>query len=210
MVVKASVYAKQGGMNRRQAGEDFHFLQKIIPLGNFGDIHTTRVMPSGRTSQRVPFGTGKAMLKWNSSASDEYTTYNPCIFEELRVCLKGINGLYSSSPTDIQRYFEDLPIMLKNFIGKDSWIRKISAFQSQSASLQAFKDKFFQWMNGLKILRYVHYARDSGYQNVTVMEAYKWLNEKIQLTEIYKENVIDGLTALRKYDLKNPYFYKRT
>ena len=33
MAVRADAYAKQGGMNKRQAGEDFYFLHKIIPLG---------------------------------------------------------------------------------------------------------------------------------------------------------------------------------
>jgi len=35
MAVRASAYYKQGGMNKRKAGEDFYFLQKIIQLGNF-------------------------------------------------------------------------------------------------------------------------------------------------------------------------------
>lgn len=38
MVVRCDAYQKQGGMNRRQAGEDFYFLHKFIPLGNFGEI----------------------------------------------------------------------------------------------------------------------------------------------------------------------------
>ena len=38
MVFKASLYTKQGGMNRKQAGEDFYFMQKIVPLGNFYEI----------------------------------------------------------------------------------------------------------------------------------------------------------------------------
>jgi glycosyltransferase involved in cell wall biosynthesis len=42
MAVRASAYMKQGGMNKRQAGEDFYFLHKIIPLGHFGEINTLR------------------------------------------------------------------------------------------------------------------------------------------------------------------------
>jgi len=48
-------------MNKRQAGEDFYFLQKIIPLGHFTDLTETKVIPSSRPSDRVPFGTGKAV-----------------------------------------------------------------------------------------------------------------------------------------------------
>src|SRR5256885_274024 len=61
MAVRAQVYMEQGGMNKRKAGEDFYFLQKVIALGNYTDLLTTRVMPSARESHRVPFGTGKAV-----------------------------------------------------------------------------------------------------------------------------------------------------
>ncbi|MEO5362830.1 MAG: glycosyltransferase family 2 protein, partial [Magnetococcus sp. DMHC-8] len=61
MAVRAAPYRRQGGMNRRKAGEDFYFLQKIIPLGGFSDVCSTTVFPSARSSHRVPFGTGRAM-----------------------------------------------------------------------------------------------------------------------------------------------------
>ena len=61
MAIRTEIYTKQGGMNKRQAGEDFYFLQKIIPLGHFTDLTETKVIPSSRPSDRVPFGTGKAV-----------------------------------------------------------------------------------------------------------------------------------------------------
>ena len=61
MAVRADVYKKQGGMNKRKAGEDFYFLQKIFPLGAFTELTDTTVNPSPRGSDRVPFGTGKAV-----------------------------------------------------------------------------------------------------------------------------------------------------
>ncbi len=56
--VKAETYCKQGGMNRKKAGEDFYFLQKIMPLGDYEYLNTTAVFPSSRPSDRVPCGTG--------------------------------------------------------------------------------------------------------------------------------------------------------
>ena len=61
MAVRADAYQRQGGMNRRKAGEDFYFLNKFTALGTFGEINTTRVIPSPRPSERVPFGTGRAV-----------------------------------------------------------------------------------------------------------------------------------------------------
>jgi hypothetical protein len=45
-------------MSRRQAGEDFYFIQKVAMQGRYGECRTTRVHPSPRPSDRVPFGTG--------------------------------------------------------------------------------------------------------------------------------------------------------
>ena len=50
MAVRANAYAKQGGMNKRKAGEDFYFLSKIIQLGNFIEVSETKVIPSPRIS----------------------------------------------------------------------------------------------------------------------------------------------------------------
>ncbi len=62
--VRASVYVQQGGMNKRKAGEDFYFLNKVFPRGNIAELNSTRVIPSPRSSERVVFGTGKEMEKW--------------------------------------------------------------------------------------------------------------------------------------------------
>jgi hypothetical protein len=70
MAVRCDAYQQQGGMNRRQAGEDFYFLHKFIQLDHFGEITSTKVIPSPRPSHRVPFGTGRAvgdLLKSNSN-----------------------------------------------------------------------------------------------------------------------------------------------
>ncbi|MEM6379870.1 MAG: glycosyltransferase family 2 protein [Bacteroidota bacterium] len=50
MAVRAIDYAKQGGMNRRKAGEDFYFLHKFTAHKDFGMITDTTVLPSPRIS----------------------------------------------------------------------------------------------------------------------------------------------------------------
>src|ERR1041385_133403 len=54
MAGRADAYMKQGGMNKRQAGEDFYFLQKMFALGGFTELNGTTVFPSPRESDRVP------------------------------------------------------------------------------------------------------------------------------------------------------------
>jgi len=80
LAVRSDVYQKQGGMNRRKAGEDFYFLSKVMHLGNFSELNSARVIPSPRSSHRVPFGTGKAIGDWLKNGSTELPSYNLQIF----------------------------------------------------------------------------------------------------------------------------------
>lgn len=73
--VRAFSYMQQGGMNRRTAGEDFYFLQKIIETGRFMNLHSATVYPSPRPSMRVPFGTGATITKMVEQDNFSYTLY---------------------------------------------------------------------------------------------------------------------------------------
>ncbi len=104
--VRADIYAQQGGMNKRQAGEDFYFLNKIIPLGHFTDINTTRVIPSPRESFRVPFGTGTAISKFLATGNREFLTYNPKCFVGLQLFFQQVPALFSKNSEDISRIID--------------------------------------------------------------------------------------------------------
>ena len=97
MAVSARTYALAGGMNKRKAGEDFYFLHKLIPLGNFKELNSCTVYPSSRISRRVPFGTGRAMLKWKEQAEfnkDEVLkTYRFEIFKDLKELIQCLPSL---------------------------------------------------------------------------------------------------------------------
>lgn len=207
LAVRGTAYVKQGGMNRRKAGEDFYFLQKIIPLGNFGEINTTRIIPSSRESDRVPFGTGKAMMKWAKSRENVFKTYNPEIYKELSTLFSGISKLYESKESETIRYYEQLGPCFKEFINLEEWRQKLIQIQKESRSLKTFRYRFFQWMNGLKTLKFIHFARDKNYKNVPVVEAYQWLKNQIGLNDNNSYNVFEGLLELRNYDKENPKYF---
>ncbi len=80
-------YLAVRGMNRREAGEDFYFLNKLAKAGPLRRIRETRVYPSGRLSARVPFGTGAAVAKMVSGSSGDFLLYDPRVFVVLRAWL---------------------------------------------------------------------------------------------------------------------------
>ena len=85
--VSASSYAKQGGMNRRKAGEDFYFISKLIKGEKFGEITKTKVIPSPRISDRVPFGTGRSIMKELTIKKIYYLPMISNLLKQLRIGL---------------------------------------------------------------------------------------------------------------------------
>ncbi|HPW27496.1 MAG TPA: glycosyltransferase family A protein, partial [Tenuifilaceae bacterium] len=94
MACTAEAYVKFGGMNRHQAGEDFYFLQKIIPHGHFAELNTTCIYPSPRASNRVPFGTGKSMAMFLENPGNEIQTYQLESFFPLQMLFGKMQSLY--------------------------------------------------------------------------------------------------------------------
>ena len=97
MACRAATYARQGGMNRRQGGEDFYFIQKLIALGGYRVLNSTTVYPGVRVSDRVPFGTGRAIGKALGQDEDRLT-FSPETFSDLReFCEAAVGGSRESS-----------------------------------------------------------------------------------------------------------------
>jgi len=171
MAVRADAYQKQGGMNRRKAGEDFYFLHKFIPHGHFSELTTTRVIPSPRPSHRVPFGTGKAVGDLIQSEGS-YLAYHPNVFIDLQLFIKKINTLYDTkNESQMTRFMKDLPDSIRTFLSQNNFPKKIKEIHAHTANPKTFRQRFFQWFNAFLVLKYVHHARDAYYASVPVREA---------------------------------------
>ena len=168
--VNSGVYARQGGMNRKKAGEDFYFLHKLFPLGNFTELNSTRVIPSARISDRLPFGTGAAMRRLLGTHG-ELPTYPPESFEELSDVFGAIEAFYRADDnaiSDITGHFS--PCMLE-YLALKGFAEAVVQANNNSAGPATFKKRFFIWFNGLRILQYLNFARSHGRQDLPVSEA---------------------------------------
>ena len=169
--VRADVYAGQGGMNKRKAGEDFYFLHKIIPLGHFIDINTTRIIPSPRESNRVPFGTGTAIGKYLSSTAEETLTYSPESFLALRLFLQQVEKFYKIKSSDISDILYQLPVSLKNCLLDMGIIEAITEINANCGSLASFLNRFFRWFDAFRVIKFLNYASRGYFKQVPVREA---------------------------------------
>jgi len=173
--VRADAYVKQGGMNRRQAGEDFYFLNKLTKLGKIIEIDDAFVYPSARVSDRVPFGTGAAMTKWMNEDGDLTVTYNFAAFLDLKVLFDQVDSLFRSS--DNAGFVASLPVSVQDYLQTLEFSRKIDEINQNSSSLGSFRKRFFQFFDGFLILRFLNLAHQKYYPQQNLSEAIEQLEK---------------------------------
>jgi len=169
MAVRASIYKKQGGMNRRKAGEDFYFLHKIIPLGGFTEINTTAVYPSSRPSNRVPFGTGKAVNNWYHQKEKVFYTYHPLVYDAIKTLMYSIDML--NKDIVYKDWEAKLPKSVAHFLQQHKGFEGWENARTNSASNESFKNRYTLWWDGFRILKLVHFLRDNHYPNILLKDA---------------------------------------
>jgi hypothetical protein len=172
--VRADIYAAQGGMNKRKAGEDFYFLQKIIPLGGFYEINSTRVMPSPRPSDRVGFGTGPVISKFQRGETTELHTYHPDVFSDLKEFLCTIPSLYTESRHSLQQVLESYPPAVRENLSHE-FISRILEIRGNAARESTFINRFYRWFNMFRTLKYINFAHRHHYSRVPIMDAVREL-----------------------------------
>lgn len=160
IAVRSTVYAQEGGMNRRAAGEDFYFLNKMRKRGTIGDINDAVVYPAARVSSRVPFGTGAAMSSWTT---DPVAGYAPAVYTGLAEFLQQLEQAVLAQRSTAAAYSDFLQAM--RF---EQWRQKTLA---NVATVPALRRQLHRWMDGFRTLKFVHWLTDERYPRVPVQRA---------------------------------------
>lgn len=156
LVASAAGYALADGMPERPAGEDFHFAQKLIKVAGRAGLQRLTgalVLPAARRSARVPFGTGRAMLRCADEGLDAFRRVEP-----------------PQAFFDLQRWFASFepgfadPVALRRATSPD-----LAAFLDAErawGALERIRDNqpdathfglaVHHWFDGLKCVRFVH------------------------------------------------------
>lgn len=168
VAVKALQYVKAGGMNRRQAGEDFYFIQKLVPSGGYFNLCSTTVRPSPRPSFRVPFGTGASIEKLTAEKSTTFLTYNFLAFKELRTLFDMTEEIFSCNAEELNLFYKSFPHGLKSFIDANEWSEKMMEIKNNTSGFQSFKKRFFGWFNMFRIVKYLNYVHNGIFEKKPV------------------------------------------
>lgn len=202
IAVKAHQYVKSGGMNRRKAGEDFYFIQKIVPAGGFFNLYSTTVYPSPRSSSRVPFGTGVTVARLAESESPVFNSYNMEAFRELNLLFGIVDRLYSARPDDLRKIYDNMPPGLKSFIDISEWMGKMTEIGSNTSGPASFRKRFFIWFNMFRIVKYLNAVHISMFERVPVQTG---VSELLTVTGKHPgtSDALDLLYYLRKIERGN-------
>lgn len=175
-VVKAGAYVKRGGMNRRQAGEDFYFLQNLVQVGIVGEIKSTKVFPSARISDRVPFGTGPILQKWMKGEKDLARTYNFKAFMDLKSLFNVKHNFYKTEKKLFDEIINTLPESVQRFIEEDHFWNEVSDLNKNCSTSDSFQSRFFHKFNAFKILKFLNFAHGQFYAKEDLETQFQTLN----------------------------------
>jgi hypothetical protein len=170
MACTADAYLKVGGIPaKRQAGEDFYFLQELAKNCGVRTLEATVVHPSARSSRRVPFGTGYRILQALEYGESEFLGYDPRTFAALRELLQAVEtGL--DRPAGAILGSLNVPES-REFLEAREFRKIWSGFQQQYAKSTARLQAFHRWFDGFVTLKFIHYLTEQAWPKIPLAEA---------------------------------------
>jgi len=199
IAVRALPYIKAGGMNRKQAGEDFYFIQKLVPAGGYFTLNSTTVYPSPRPSFRVPFGTGASIEKLSKENGAVLQTYNMQSFKELKEYFSMTEKFFDCKAEELPDLYDCLPGGIRFFSDKPEWIEKLTEIKNNTSGRDSFKKRFFGWFNMFRIVKYLNSVHLELFEKQSVVVSASVLL-KTRGVDLISEDPIELLRYFRKLE----------
>jgi hypothetical protein len=204
--VSANAYCKQGGMNKKQAGEDFYFLHKIMPLAHFYELNTCCVSPSPRASDRVPFGTGATIKQYAIKEKQQFLTYNFKAFEPLKLLFADKEKFFEIHSNSIENQISKYDKTLNEFLVLNNFQSAINEINLNTSNINSFIKRFFSWFDAFRIIKYLNFVHEGYFEKQPVPEAALQCINTIGNTEIEENNSEKLLTLFRNKEKNDLYF----
>jgi hypothetical protein len=171
MACAYETYIKAEGMNKRKAGEDFYFLEKIAKITDITNIKSTTVYPSSRKSWRVPFGTGQRMTRFLLNERDEYLIYNPECFYILKDWLSVFHSNRVGKAKDYLNEAKKIHNELFNFLSSQNFENDFERILANSKDEVQLSKQKLKWFDGFRTLKLIHHLRDTAFSVINMFDA---------------------------------------
>lgn len=181
MACTASAYTAVRGMPCRQAGEDFYFLNKLAKLAPLGNVRGTTVYPSARTSGRVPFGTGRRMLRFLAGAHDENLIYDPMVFSVLKAWLEEFIREPDSSGKYLLARAASISPQLQAFLDRHQFAAVWERIRGANLRHEYLTRQFHGWFDGFKTLKLIHELSAGPFPPINMFKALKILFRQMSI-----------------------------
>ena len=139
--VSAIAYAQVRGFPRRDAAEDFYFLNKLSKVSKIRVMGSPEIIINARASHRVPFGTGPSIASITEPDAC-YLSYNPHSFELLREVVDAIS-------TDNEGSLVGASAITMKQLGYFDFVSRNPSIRQRH-----------EWFDGFKTLRFIHLMRN--------------------------------------------------
>jgi hypothetical protein len=175
MACTSGAYAAVRGMNRRKGGEDFYFLNKLAKVTAVGDIRSTTVHPSPRRSGRVPFGTGRRVLRFLEEGRDEYLLYHPRVFSILESWLGAVSRHPGDGGTALLGRAGDIHPALATFLETRGFAPAWEKIRENAPGNDQRLRQFHGWFDGFETLKLVRFLSAEAFPPAPMFEALPFL-----------------------------------
>ena len=161
LAVLAEAYAEVRGFPRRNAGEDFYLLDKLAKVGALHRPDCEPIRLRSRTSDRVPFGTGRKVGEIVENAG-ALSTYHPRVFDLLRATLAALRHAVALRDADSWRLPLNAALDAGTAGAVSSALEELQVFEALPGMLDASPDarvrdrRLLTWFDALRTLRFIH------------------------------------------------------
>ncbi|MFT5449822.1 MAG: glycosyltransferase involved in cell wall biosynthesis [Gammaproteobacteria bacterium] len=178
ITVNAVSYARVRGFPRRNAAEDFYFLNKLAKTGTVIAANSAPLRIAARVSDRVPFGTGRAIGLARSEGLHALPRfYHPRVYVYLKAVLAELerscdSGFFERSVVRralSEQQLDPAPLEVAlNTLGLDAAVeRTMRSSPQRHTRLHAVHC----WFDAFRTLKLIHHLRDNGVASVDAKTA---------------------------------------
>ena len=173
LAIPRDAYAAVRGFPRKNAAEDFYVLDKLAKVGTIARLGGAPLILEGRPSDRVPFGTGRALrdlIGKKRGGLDGFRLEHPLVFAHLAEWLR-ILGDVARTGGGMEDAFARIPRGNPFFRADvlETALRGLDAFAAVREAAAATRDpdallrRLHTWFDAFRTLKLVHALRDNGF-----------------------------------------------
>ncbi|MDD5284790.1 MAG: glycosyltransferase family 2 protein [Desulfuromonadaceae bacterium] len=166
MACRASAYVSAGGMNRRLAGEDFYFLQQVHKTSGVETLSGTVVLPSPRSSHRVPFGTGRSVGEMLLKGEERLLFYQPAVFSILGDWLASVKEYHDADASLLLSSAALISPVLREFLEQAGFCESWENLKKNNREGMKFQIAFHAWFDAFRSMRLIHHLSDKAYPRI--------------------------------------------